>query len=127
MLTVQYFSNFVVENIFSTRVTYNMNRLIAKILIALALAAGGSMSLMAQVERDATIQQLNAENASLRVVRGHIELTAQQGHTYTFQIYSITGQLVKSVTVTSSTEVISLPQGYYIVKCSEWSKKAVVR
>lgn len=80
-----------------------------------------------RMERDLSAQQIEAESASLRVVRGHIELTAQQGHTYTFQIYSITGQLVKSVTVTSGTETIALPQGYYIVKCSEWSKKAVVR
>jgi len=47
----------------------------------------------------------------------------------TFNVYSITGQLVKVVRVSADQRVsIDFPKGFYIVKCSnQWSRKVVVR
>ena len=46
-----------------------------------------------------------------------------------FNVYSITGQLVKVVRVSADQRVsVDFPKGFYIVKCSnQWSRKVVVR
>jgi len=46
-----------------------------------------------------------------------------------FNVYSITGQLVKVVRVSAEQRVsVELPKGFYIVKFSnQWSRKVVVR
>jgi len=47
----------------------------------------------------------------------------------TFNVYSITGQLVKVVRVAADQRAsVDFPKGFYIVKCSnQWSRKVVVR
>ena len=47
----------------------------------------------------------------------------------TFNVYSITGQLIKVVRVSADQRVsVDFPKGFYIVKCSnQWSRKVVVR
>ena len=47
----------------------------------------------------------------------------------TFNVYSITGQLVKVVRVSADQRAsVEFPKGFYIVKCSnQWSRKVVVR
>ena len=47
----------------------------------------------------------------------------------TFNVYSITGQLVKVVRVGAEQRTsVDFPKGFYIVKCSnQWSRKVVVR
>lgn len=65
---------------------------------------------------------------SVKSGAGHIELTVNDDEATTFYIYSITGQLIKTVTVTSAGTVsVELHRGYYIVKCAKWSKQAVVK
>ena len=46
-----------------------------------------------------------------------------------FNVYSITGQLVKVVRVSAEQRVsVELPKGFYIVRCgNQWSRKVVVR
>lgn len=69
------------------------------------------------------------ETASLNVVSGGVELTASTDRPSTyFTIYSITGQKVKSVNVSQGTSVhIDLPDGYYIVKCNDWSRRILIK
>ena len=62
----------------------------------------------------------------LKAVLNGIEITVHDGVARRFCVYSITGQVIKSVDVADNVTV-ELPQGYYIVKCSEWTKKIVVR
>ncbi len=62
----------------------------------------------------------------LKAVANGIEITVRDGVARRFYIYSITGQVIKSVEVAECVTV-QLPQGYYIVKCSDWAKKIVVR
>lgn len=63
---------------------------------------------------------------TLKAVTGGIEITINDDSKHDFYIYSITGQMIKSVTL-SETSIIDLPQGCYIIKCENWSKKIVVR
>jgi hypothetical protein len=46
-----------------------------------------------------------------------------------FNVYSITGQLVKVVLVNAEQRVSAeFPKGFYIVRCgNQWSRKVVVR
>ena len=47
----------------------------------------------------------------------------------TFNVYSITGQLVKVVRVSAEQRTsVDFPKGFYIVRCgNQWSRKVVVR
>ncbi len=64
---------------------------------------------------------------SLKSGTGQIELISATDEQTTFFIYSITGQLIKRVNVTSGAVTVELKRGYYIVKCEKWSKRAVVK
>ena len=46
-----------------------------------------------------------------------------------FNVYSITGQLIKIVRVSADQRAtVDFPKGFYIVRCSnQWSRKVVVR
>lgn len=59
---------------------------------------------------------------------GRIVFTAGSSDA-TFNVYSITGQLVKVVRVSAEQRTtVDFPRGFYIVKCSnQWSRKVVVR
>ena len=59
---------------------------------------------------------------------GRIVFTAGSSDA-TFNIYSITGQLIKVVRVSADQRTsVDFPKGFYIVKCSnQWSRKVVVR
>lgn len=58
---------------------------------------------------------------------GFISLVSYSSDT-NFTIYSITGQVVKSLKVASGTSInVELPAGFYIVKCHAWSRKVVVK
>lgn len=65
--------------------------------------------------------------ASARGGDGRIVLTAGSEDA-TFQIYSITGQMVKQVKVNAESHVsVEMPKGFYIVKYNnQWSRKVVV-
>lgn len=63
---------------------------------------------------------------TMEVTHSGIELTSYRNVTR-FSIYSITGQIIKSVEVSDGTVTVELPKGYYIVKCDEWVKRVVIR
>lgn len=56
-----------------------------------------------------------------------VELSAYDGESHRFSIYSITGQMIRSVEIIDNTVSINLPKGFYIVKCDSWSKQLVIR
>lgn len=70
---------------------------------------------------------LAAAETTAKASEGQIVLTSADEKPVTFQIYSIIGQLVKSVTVHSGEIIVELPRGYYIVKCEKWTKQVIVR
>lgn len=75
-----------------------------------------------------TSERLEKEIATVSPTSSGITLTVNGENVERFYIFSITGQLVKTVDVESS-EVLSveLPRGCYIVKCAHWSKKVMVK
>ncbi len=58
---------------------------------------------------------------------GTLTIENNTGKSSTFTVYSITGQVVKSVTLKSDSVTVSLPQGFYIIKGEENTVKVVVK
>ena len=85
------------------------------------LAVGMTQALPQRVET--TVTGPTAQGAEGRIVftTGNSDAT--------FNVYSITGQLVKVVRVNADQRVsVDFPKGFYIVKCgNQWSRKVVVR
>ncbi len=74
------------------------------------------------------IEQVAADEANATGGKGCIAMTAGESDA-TFNVYSITGQLIKTVKVNAGTKAtIDFPKGFYIVKCvGKWSRKVVVK
>ncbi|PWL58716.1 MAG: hypothetical protein DBY35_12240 [Bacteroidales bacterium] len=103
-----------------------MKKKIMTLAIAACLAFAMPAVTFAQSADDDLTSSMTVSAPSMKAVPQGIELTVTDGETHHFYIYSITGQMVKSMDVVESVTV-DLPQGYYIVKCKDWSKKIVVR
>ena len=95
------------------------------VLTLIALSCGYA----AQAEPNGSQRiELNAGNASVEGMSGHIRLTA--GSTsVTFSIYSITGQLLRTVRVERESSVtVEIPKGFYVVRLERaWSRKVIVK
>lgn len=91
------------------------------LMVILSLGAASSSMQLAAAER---IENVSSE-ASAKSTNGGILLSATESTT--FEIYSITGQRLKSLAVDSEEVRVELPAGCYIVRCSQWSKKVVVK
>lgn len=102
-----------------------MKRLLYIMTLCVALAVGSVSVTMVASPR---IEQVSSDETSVVGGKGTIAMIAGDSDA-TFNIYSITGQLVKSVKVTAGTKVtIDVPKGFYIVKCvGRWSRKVVVK
>lgn len=103
-----------------------------KVVLILALTMGLGLSSVSVAGMPAAqgdiASSLAAAQPSARGVHSAIELGNPLETAVVFQIYSITGQLVKTVDVSAgSVLTVDLPTGCYIVKCSKWSKKIIVR
>lgn len=96
---------------------------ICRIALMLMLAAGAATA--SSVARADDRIEIAADDCQAKPVRGGIDLSASERTS--FEIYSITGQKVKSEVVEDGTVKAELPKGCYIVRCSKWSKKVVVK
>lgn len=99
-----------------------------KFLLAIAIISSGGLLQSNPVMANASVrQEISVAEPTMRVCNGGLELTCPpDGKVYTFQIYAITGQLVKKIQLSESTATVELAKGCYIVKCDSWVKKAVV-
>ncbi len=102
-----------------------MRRLLYIFTLCVALAVG---SVGVSVFATPRVEQVSSEETTVYGGKGTIAMVAGDSDA-TFNIYSITGQLIKSVRVSAGTKVtIEIPKGFYIVKCSgRWSRKVVVK
>lgn len=102
-----------------------MKRLLYIFTLCVALAVG---SVGVRVFAEPRVEQVSSEETTVYGGKGTIAMVAGDSDA-TFNIYSITGQLIKSVRVSAGTKVtIEVPKGFYIVKCSgRWSRKVVVK
>lgn len=98
---------------------------ISLLTLAIALAAVVSSPCALAEQR---IESVSTSGPSATGEQGHIVFTAG-GSEAVFSIYSITGQIIRVVHVSSgSRATVDLPRGFYIVKCNNlWSRKVVVR
>ncbi len=102
-----------------------MRKNLTIVLTLIALSCGYA----AQAEPNGSQRiELNAGNASVEGMSGHIRLTA--GSTsVTFSIYSITGQLLRTIRVERESSVtVEIPKGFYVVRLERaWSRKVIVK
>lgn len=94
------------------------------ILLAASVAYTGQWYASARTVVESKVVE---HGPSVSVEKGFVELTAPEGDTVKFEIFSITGQLVKSVTVKGSTVKVDLPKGFYIIKCDCWTKRVMLK
>ncbi|MDE6320776.1 MAG: T9SS type A sorting domain-containing protein, partial [Muribaculaceae bacterium] len=88
---------------------------IRNILLAAALTLAGTSTAFAAA--DASLNEPQSTSSTVQVRYGSVELTVNGSEPVTFQIFAITGQQVKSVTVPgASTTKVELPKGVYIVR-----------
>jgi hypothetical protein len=62
----------------------------------------------------------------IMVGEGMLTLKAATGKSETFHIYGITGQLIKRLDIKAGDSA-QLQRGVYIVKCSHWARKIMVK
>lgn len=127
-ITEEYRKN-CVEKLFFLFFLYNFAFDMKKILaILLMIAACGMSGAWAAPEPVPAVVESVANVASVKGGVGSIHFTAGNNDAV-FNIYAITGQLLKSVKVTADNHVsVDMPKGFYIVRYNnQWSRKVVVK
>lgn len=95
--------------------------------LSIAIIACGSLLLCGGPHAVAMPRQLTEQSAEATGGQGNVNLRAGAQEA-TFAIYSITGQLVKTVKLQPGAKAtVELPKGFYIVKTAAKSQKVVVR
>mgnify|MGYP001722460939 CR=1 FL=1 len=104
---------------------FDMKKILAILLIMVACGAAGTW---AAPEPVPAVAESVANVASVKGGVGVIYFAAGSNDA-TFNIYAITGQLIKSVKVNADSHVtIEMPKGFYIVRYNnQWSRKVVVK
>lgn len=95
-----------------------------RIAMMAVVAAGAALAPLPMVADD-DHTEIVADDCQAQPVDGGIDLSATPRTC--FEIYSITGQRLKSATVEGGTVKVELPKGCYIVRCAKWSKKVIVK
>lgn len=104
-----------------------MKKLMTSITLALALMMPGVEAVAAPAATHDGVSSSITAQPSAKPVHGGLELTVPGDDTVTFTIYSITGQVIKTVNVGGGSAHVELPKGCYIIKCARWSKKVIVK
>lgn len=89
--------------------------------LCVAFVAGGGLNASPRIE------QADSKLPQVKIIGSQLELTAPDGETVKFEIYSITGQLVKTIELRGQSERLDLPQGCYIVRAPGCTKKIVLK
>ncbi len=104
-----------------------MKQYIRILIVAIALMSGycGHISYASEPKG---VEQIENRQSQIKVTDGGLELTALDGdRTVRFEIYTITGRLVKSLDLRHATENVDLPSGCYIVRTPGRSQKVDVK
>lgn len=102
-----------------------MKRLIIY-LILISAAAALPMPVVAS-EQKPQLEERMQEQPMVKVSGTVIELRSPNQEAVKFQIFSITGQLIKTLTVKAMPVKVELPKGFYIVKCDNWTKRVMLK
>lgn len=95
------------------------------IFVAIAVCFGMMTGL--NLSASPRIEHVDSKLPQAKIIGSQLELTAPDGVTVKFEIYSITGQLVKTVELQGQSERLDLPQGCYIVRAPGCTKKIVLK
>lgn len=101
-----------------------MKKLLYILLACMALSGG---TVMATPDANGVAQRIETV-ATASGATGRIQFSA--GNTdAVFLVYSITGQLLKTVRLSADGHAsIDMPKGFYVVKCNgQWSRKVIVK
>lgn len=107
-----------------TKMTLRKN--IAALLLLLMVGAGTPCALAGE-NADVRAQAEMTVQPVIKVHNGVVEIMLSGNENRQVYVYSLTGQLVKSVNAQPGTTTIELPAGYYIVKCDRLSQRVIVR
>lgn len=94
------------------------------LMIAALAVPVGVCAAMSSLPRE---EVLAAATPSVTVDGVVIEMRNPYPEPVKFQIFSITGQLIKSVIVKTVPVRLELPKGFYIVKCDNWTKRVMIK
>lgn len=106
-----------------------MKKMLRNITVMLALAIAGAAGFVAVAgPRPGIEAEVGATAPQIRTTAGAVEISFVDDATHSIDIYSITGQAVKSLSYSGhGSVVIDLASGYYIVKVDNTSRRIVVR
>lgn len=105
-----------------------MNKILALILLLAASVAPLTAMAFPSGPQSEGIESVAENEATLSSQNSELIISNSSEASMKFYVFSITGQMVKSVEVGGGDSVtVELPAGWYIVKCSLWSKKIVVK
>lgn len=111
--------------------THPMNSLRRHIAYFLSTLFLGVASLSAQQAvsqpDDRKIEAIEA-GPSVRVEGTTIEFSGDNSQSTKFEVFSITGQLVRTLVVPADRVArVELPRGCYIIKCAGWTKRVMLK
>lgn len=107
-----------------------MKKLLFTLLLTMCIALAMHANPVSKSETNATEEtaELVVETLIVKSTPNGVIFSVNDDKAYQFGVYSITGQLIKSIKVLPHTSTtITLPKGYYIVRCEKWAKQVVVR
>lgn len=105
-----------------------MKKILASILLLAIAASPMVASANADTVRQGGIESVAENVASVTTSHGEMTITNPNEKSMKFYIFSITGQMIKSIEIGGGDHmIIELPNGCYIVKCDQWSKKIIVK
>lgn len=102
-----------------------MRKIVSTVILLFAVTAFNGQCIANA--RPSVENRVSDRMPTVTVDKGFIELTAPDSEIVKFEIFSITGQLIKSLTVKGSTVKVDLPKGFYIIKCDSWTKRVMLR
>lgn len=94
-----------------------------KMILALVLMLAALPSIQAYAQQRAVGYVVSATTSG----KGVLTIENNTESACRFTIYSITGQVVRELTVKPGTERVELQRGFYIIKSEYGSQKVVVR
>lgn len=103
-----------------------MKRSLRLLICMLMLTSMAGLTYAEPAEKDSA-SSIVVSQPIIKVIRGHIEITISGNESKEVVCYSLTGQVVKTLTVHPGTTTFELPSGYYIIRCDRYSQRVIVR
>lgn len=86
-----------------------MNRILRILMIATAMSAVSATSFAEPAENNESVANVAVSKPIIRVIGSHVEITLQGNESRVVVCYSLTGQIVKTLTIHPGTTQIDLP------------------